>query len=452
MWDRISDVLVLRDTSTMIERVLDLHIHSKYSRACSKNLELPAIAKAARVRGIDIVATGDFTHPKWFSHMREHLVEVNDGVYGLRAVTPPVSPPTRGGTKGGVRFIIGTEIASIKKHKGQTRRVHHLIFAPSLDVAEKFNKKLQSRGINLTADGRPIIGMTSYDILSLMLETDERMVMIPAHAWTPWFGIFGSKGGYDRLEEAFDDLSPHIFAIETGLSSDPLMNWRCSWLDSIALISNSDAHSPQKLGREANVLEFGREDEITYDEIMRIIRTQDRNKFKYTIEFYPEEGRYHYDGHRECKFSCPPEETKKYRGVCPKCKRPMVIGVLNRVQELADRTVEQAKNIDRIPYKSLVPLPEILADTFQCGVGTKKVKAVYDALIKDIGSEFFILLHASREQIAAASTPQIAEAVHRVRRGEVSVIPGYDGEFGTVKVFAAEKDRTGVKQLGFSLD
>ncbi len=424
----------------MIEQILDLHTHSKYSRACSKHLELPLIAKTCEIRGIDILATSDFTHPAWFSHMKEWLVEDNDGVYKLKD----------GSSK--TRFVIGTEIASIKKHKDKTRRVHHLIFAPSLEVAERFNKVLDDRGINITADGRPIIGMTSYDILSLMLEIDERMVMIPAHAWTPWFGIFGSKGGYDRLEEAFDDLTPHIFAIETGLSSDPLMNWRCSWLDDIALISNSDAHSPQKLGREANVFSFADESEITYDEIMRIIREQDKEKFLYTIEFYPEEGKYHHDGHRDCSFSCLPEETEKYGGLCPKCKRPMIIGVLNRVHELADRTKAQARDAARILYKSLVPLPEILADTFQCGVATKRVQTAYNELIDKVGSEFNILMHSSLDSIAQASSPQIAAAIDRVRRGEIHVVPGYDGEFGIVKVFKEGEDRGGVKQMGLTLN
>ncbi|MEK7084628.1 MAG: endonuclease Q family protein, partial [Patescibacteria group bacterium] len=303
----------------MYHKVLDLHIHSKYSRACSRDLELPNIAKACVTRGIDIVSTGDFTHPGWMQHIQEHLTEDTQGLYKIQETNSKIQ----------TRFILGTEVACIKKHKGTTRRVHLLLFAPNLDVAEKFNKKLRDDGFNLDADGRPILGLTCKDLLQLMLEIDERMVMIPAHAWTPWFGIFGSKGGYNSLEEAFEELTPHIFAIETGLSSDPLMNWRCSMLDHITLISNSDAHSTAKLGREANVMAFERQEHITYDEIMRIIREGDRNhvnpaaaghvagKFLQTIEFYPEEGKYHYDGHAACKFSCTPEETKKHGGVCP---------------------------------------------------------------------------------------------------------------------------------------
>src|SRR3989338_5607075 len=285
----------------MPEQILDLHIHSKYSRACSPDLELPKIAEAFTVRGIDIVATGDFTHPKWFSHIQENLVEVNQGVYRL-ADREMGKGKRETGNLSKVRFVVWTEISSIKKHAGETRRVHHLIFAPSIEAAEKFNRALSDRGINLTADGRPIIGMTSHDLLSLMLETNPRMVMIPAHAWTPWFGIFGSNGGYNSLEECFEELTPRIFAIETGLSSDPPMNWRWSALDNITLISNSDAHSSAKLGRDANVMQFVSDDEITYDEIMRVLRTGDRKKFLYTVEFYPEEGKYHLDGHRDCQF------------------------------------------------------------------------------------------------------------------------------------------------------
>lgn len=433
----------------MLEQILDLHIHSKYSRACSKSLDLLSIAEACKIRGIDIVATGDFTHPKWFEHLKEHLIEENGGIYKLKNLTPDsnnLTPPK-------TRFILVTEIACIKKHKDKTRRIHVLVFAPNLEVVEKFNQTLENRGFNLRADGRPILGMTPQDLLRLMLEIDERMVMIPAHAWTPWFGIFGSKGGYNSLEEAFDDLTPHIRAIETGLSSDPLMNWQLSMLDNISLISNSDAHSTAKLGREANVLQFNSKSEITYDEIMRIIQTGDRDKFLYTIEFYPEEGKYHYDGHRDCKFVCAPEETKKLKGICPKCKRQLVIGVQNRVEELADRSVAHAKKIRdvKILYKSLVPLPEILADVFACGVTTKRVVYEYHNLIAHVGNEFFILLHADLEKIESASSHVVADAIDRVRKGTIYVEPGYDGEFGVVKVFS-DTDRIGTKPIQGVID
>jgi len=436
-----------------MQQILDLHIHSKYSRACSKDLDLPNIARACEIRGIDIVATGDFTHPKWFEHIKESLEEVGEsGVYKLR--TPHSKLRTR--------FILGTELSCIKKHKDKTRRVHVLVFAPSIEIVEKFNSKLESMGLNLRSDGRPILGLTVKELLQIMLEVDERMVMIPAHAWTPWFGIFGSKGGYDNLEEAFEELTSNIFAIETGLSSDPLMNWRLSALDNIALISNSDAHSTAKLGREANVMEFDNEKEITYKNIFDIIRESTNpstrmssfraGKFLYTIEFFPEEGKYHYDGHRDCKFVCSPEETKKLKGICPKCKKELVIGVENRVHELADRSKEETLRLASltqskwIPYKSMVPLSEIIADVYECGVNTKRVKEEYGNLIKKLGNEFNILLNSNLSEIKKVSSKMIAEAIGRVRSGKIFVSPGYDGEFGKVKVFS-DKDRVGIRQI-----
>ncbi len=449
----------------MIPKILDLHIHSKYSRACSKHLELPVIAETCQTRGIDIVVTGDFTHPKWFEHMKEWLVEDTAGVYKLRqnfgVETPTVpiesgsTPPNRGSEYGSrTRFIIGTELSCIKKHKDKTRRVHILVFAPNLEVAEKFNNTLEEMGFNLKSDGRPILGITCKDLLQLMLDIDPRMVMIPAHAWTPWFGIFGSKGGYDSLEEAFDELAPHIFAIETGLSSDPIMNWRLSMLDNITLISNSDAHSTPKLGREANVLKFNSEEEITYDRIFEIIKNEDKEHFSHTIEFYPEEGKYHWDGHRDCNFSCPPEETEKYKGICPECQKPMVIGVENRVFELADRTREEAKvaGEKKVPYKSLVPLVEIIADTVVKGWNTKTVSTIYNKMINDLGNEFHILQDVGLADIEKSVGKEISSAVDRVRRGDIHVVPGYDGEFGVVKVFANSEEHGGKKQIGMEFD
>ncbi|MBU0661055.1 endonuclease Q family protein [Patescibacteria group bacterium] len=415
----------------MIKQILDLHIHSKYSRACSKHLELPEIARVCEIRGIDIVATGDFTHPAWFAHMKECLVEDTPGMYKLKS----------GESK--TKFIIGTEVASIKKHKEKTRRVHLCLYAPTLEVAEQFNKRLADGGFNLKSDGRPILGMTSKDILQVMLNVDPRMVMIPAHAWTPWFGIFGSKGGYDSLEEAFDELAPHIFAIETGLSSDPLMNWQWSHLNNITLISNSDAHSPAKLGREANVMQFENDADVTYDEIMRILREEDKEKFLHTIEFYPEEGKYHADGHRDCQFFCSPKESKRLDNTCPRCNKPLIIGVENRVHELADRTKKEGEEYaqkEKVPFKNIIPLTEILANVFDCGVGTKKVSCAYDELTQALGTEFHILLDAPLTDIKKVSGKDIARAIKRMREGNVYIRPGYDGEFGVVTVCKGKKD------------
>ncbi len=418
----------------MLQKILDLHIHSKYSRACSKDLDLPKIAEACEQRGIDIVVTGDFTHPKWFEYIRENLVEVREGVYTL---TPLQPSPGRGGSK--TRFILGTEIACIKKHKGKTRRVHVLVFAPNIEVVEKFNRRLEVDGFNLRSDGRPIIGLTPKELLQVMLEVDDRMVMVPAHVWTPWFGILGSKGGYDCLEEAFDELTPCIPAIETGLSSDPLMNARCSFLDSVTLISNSDAHSPAKLGREANVMTFTSEESITYATIMSGLNKK-TSAIDYTIEFYPEEGKYHLDGHAACSVVLSPEDTTKYHGICPVCKKPLVIGVLNRVVQLGDRTNEEAKQyVSR--FKSIVPLPEIIADVFQVGVGSKKVQTAYRELLRKLGNEFYVVLEAPLEDVENVSSTVLARAIEKMRQGDIDIHPGYDGVFGVVKIFTDEELR-----------
>jgi len=445
----------------MLQQILDLHIHSKYSRACSKSLELPEIARACAERGVDIVATGDFTHPKWFEHIKNTLEGAEGiGIYQLKSEILNSKFETNSKLKtqnSKIRFVLGTELSCIKKHKEQTRRIHVCVFAPNIEVAEKFNNKLESMGFNLRSDGRPILGLTVKELLQIMLEIDERMIMIPAHAWTPWFGIFGSKGGYNNLEEAFEELTPNIFAIETGLSSDPLMNWRLSKLDKIALVSNSDAHSLEKIGREANVLQFANEKEITYENIFKIIKDSTNlatslraSKFLYTIEFYPEEGKYHYDGHRDCKFVCAPEETKRLKNICPICKKELVIGVMNRVAELADRSEAEAKQLTRIPFKSLVPLPEIIADAYNCGVNTKRVKEIYNNLISKFGNEFNILLIINVSEVTKASESVIGQAIERVRNGKIYVKPGYDGEFGVVKVFSNE-ERVGMKQSGFDI-
>src|SRR3989339_309549 len=431
----------------MIQKILDLHIHSKYSRACSRDLELPNIVAGCVRKGIDIVSTGDFTHPKWFEHIKENLVEKNSGIYELKIQDTRDKQITNSKSQiPNVKFILGTELSCIKKHKGETRRLHLCVFASNIEVAEKFNNKLEEMGFNLKSDGRPILGLTAKQLLEIMLEVDKRMVLIPAHAWTPWFGIFGSKGGYDSLEDCFEELTPHVFAIETGLSSDPAMNWRCSVLDKIALISNSDAHSCAKLGREANVMEFESEKDITYNSIINKIKNQ---QIKYTIEFFPEEGKYHFDGHRDCKFVCHPKETRRLGGICPKCKKPLVIGVMNRVEELADKDVD---GNGVVPYKSLVPLPEIIADVFEVGASSKKVKGAYEDLIKKLGNEFYILIDAKLSEIEKASSKEISDAIDRVRHGDIFVQPGYDGEFGVVKVFGEKLKREKIRQGTLLLD
>jgi uncharacterized protein (TIGR00375 family) len=417
----------------MLEKIIDLHIHSKYSRACSKELELPKIAAACVKKGIDILSTGDFTHPKWLEHIEEVLEEENSGVYILKKEFFPETKK--------IKFILGSEIACIYKHKDKVRRLHILLFAPHILAVKKLNTILEERGINIRSDGRPIMGLSAKELLQIALSVDPAFVMIPAHAWTPWFAVFGSKSGYDSLEECFEELTPHIRAIETGLSSDPTMNRRLTQLDNITMISNSDAHGLENLGREANVLAFENEKDITFSEIMRTIQEKNRKKFLYTIEFYPEEGKYHNDGHANCKVSLEPEESKREKDICPICKKKLTIGVLHRVDDLADREVKTIPENRFIPHKYIVPLREIIGQVFEVGVASKRVKAEYDRLITSIGSEFYILLHASIEDILKqVSDPLIAKAIENMRNGKVRVTPGYDGIFGVIEAVGDSKN------------
>ena len=414
----------------MLEKILDLHTHSKYSRACSPALDLPNIAKVCEEKGIDIISTADFTHPAWFKHIEENLVEDRPGLYKLKNNSSPT------------RFILGTEISCIYKHKEKVRRLHLLISAPSIEVAGKFNTALAVRGVNLKSDGRPIMGVSGKEIIKIALEIDEHIMVIPAHAWTPWFAVFGSKSGYDSLEECFEELTPHIFAIETGLSSDPTMNHRLTNLDQITLISNSDAHSLDNLGREANVFAFKDEKDISYREIRRILKEQDRKKFLYTIEFYPEEGKYHFDGHKDCGICWRPEETKEAKFICPKCKKKLTVGVLHRVDDLADRDEKSIPAEKFIPHKYIVPLREIIAKVFDTGVKSKKVEMEYRQMIKKLGSEFSILLSKDLKEIErVASDKTIARAISNMRDGKVKVSPGYDGVFGVVEVLLNGNER-----------
>jgi len=407
----------------MIQQIVDLHIHSKYSRACSKDLELPKIAKACEEKGINIVSTADFTHPAWFDHIEDTLTEDTPGLYKLKDNSSPT------------RFILSTEISCIYKHKEATRRLHLLLLSPSLKSVKKFNQELEKRGVNIRSDGRPIMGLKGKEVLQIMLDIDKDMMMIPAHAWTPWFAVFGSKSGYDSLEECFEELTPYIKAIETGLSSDPTMNRRLSVLDNITLVSNSDAHSLPNLGREANVFSFNNKKEINYKEIKRIIETGDKKKFLYTIEFYPEEGKYHCDGHRDCKVCLEPAETKKQKLLCPKCKKKLTIGVLHRVDDLADRKVKDMPKNKFIPHRYIVPLREIISSVVGVGPKSKKVAIEYQNMIENIGNEFHILISATEEKIKEFISDQnIWIAIKNMRSGNVVASGGYDGEFGKINV------------------
>ena len=406
--------------------VADLHIHSKYSRAVSQEMTLENISLWAGKKGIQVMGTGDFTHPQWFNEIKTKLEPAEEGLYKLVASSQPSVASTR--------FLLTTEISSIYSKGGKARRIHNLIFAPSIKAVEKINTKLGWIG-NLKSDGRPILGLDSKELLKIILEADEKCVLIPAHAWTPWFSIFGSMSGFNSIEECFDEMSPHIFAIETGLSSDPAMNRRLSALDKISLISNSDSHSLQKLGREANVFDC----ELSYDGIINAIKSKDPKKFLYTIEFFPEEGKYHYDGHRLCNVSFSPEETKKNKGICPVCGKKLTVGVLSRVDELADLPAEAAAKAGRIPFKNLISLDEIIGEAMGVGPKSKKVMGQYEKLVSNLGSELKILEEISCDEISQVSDSRIAEAIKRVREGRVDIKPGYDGEYGKISIFGKDK-------------
>lgn len=389
------------------------------------NLALWAVKK-----GIHVLGTGDFTHPLWFAELKEKLEPSEDGLFVLKR---PPSEETKH-----TRFLLSGEISCIYSKGGRVRRIHHLVFAPSFEAAEKINNRLNWIG-NLKADGRPMLGLDSKKLLNILLEASSNCYLVPAHVWTPWFGIFGSKSGFDSLEECFEELTPHVFAIETGLSSDPPMNWRIPFLDSKAIVSWSDAHSLPKLGREATIVEI---EKLSYENIFDAIRSRDPQRFLSTVEFFPEEGKYHYDGHRDIKHSQPPRETKKAGGKCGECGRNVTVGVMSRVDELAhkDRS-EEYEDADRIPFKKMVPLSEIITDVLGTASETKAGKKSYEDLIKSIGNEFKVLLEATKDAIVNASgNPQIAEGIMRVREGKLHIEPGYDGEFGKVKIFGDNEE------------
>ena len=408
--------------------IADFHIHSKYSRATSKDMNLENLDKWTKIKGINVLGTGDFTHPEWFKNLKEGLVSAEQGLFKIK------------NGDDSTRFILTSEISCIYSKNNKVRKVHVLIFAPSLAVVEKINARLGFIG-NLKSDGRPILGLDAKELAKIVLAASDQCLIVPAHAWTPWFSIFGSKSGFDSIEECFEEYSKYIYAIETGLSSDPPMNWRLSALDRITLISNSDAHSPRKLGREANVFNT----DLSYDGIVGAIKAKDSGKFLYTIEFFPEEGKYHYDGHRTCEIALAPPESKKYNNLCPTCGKPLTIGVMNRVERLADRK-QGFGPAGAIPFRSLVPLEEIIAESLGVTTASKQVGIEYENLIKKLGSEFNVLLEASSRELIGATLPEIAEGIARVKEGHISITPGYDGVFGKVSIFSKNEQKNIKKQ------
>lgn len=386
----------------------------------------------ARKKGVTVLGTGDFTHHKWLEELEENLEPAEEGLYKLKGASSFASSLSLRATedKLGTRFVLTSEISAIYSKGGKVRKVHTLLFAPSFEVVKKINGELRKIG-NLHSDGRPILGIDVKELAKIAFDASPDCMVIPAHAWTPWFSVFGSKSGFDTLEECFEELTPYIYAIETGLSSDPAMNWRLSQLDSIALISNSDCHSSPKIAREANVFET----ELSYNGIMDAIRKKDRTRFLYTIEFFPEEGKYHYDGHRDCNVSMhPSERLARKTNACPVCGRPLIVGVLSRVEELADRP-EGFVPKDSIPFKNLIPLQEIIGDVWSVGAQSKRVQKEYEKLLTELGGELTILLQTPENELKEATTLEVAEGISRVREGKVWIDPGYDGVYGKIHIF-----------------
>ncbi len=391
----------------------DLHIHSKHSRATSKDMDMEHLTKYAKIKGINLLGTGDFTHPLWIRELKNNLTEDGSGVLK---------------TKDGLNFLLQTEISLMYTQDSRSRKVHNLILAPDFEIVEQINTELLKRG-RLDYDGRPIFGFTCVELVEMMKNIDKRIEIIPAHAWTPWFGLLGSKSGFDSVEGCFQEQAKHIFALETGLSSDPAMNWRLSGLDKYALISNSDSHSfwPWRIGREANIFDF---DKLTYDGLIKAIKNKDSNHFLSTIEVDPSYGKYHYDGHRACNVCMTPSEALKNRDICPVCKKEMTIGVLHRVEELADRP-EGFKPKNAIPFKKLLPLSEIIsAVTGVLQLYSKTVWEIYNKLIMNFDNEFNVLLNVNQGDLSKVSGDKIAKAVIDNREEKIRITPGYDGVYG----------------------
>lgn len=405
--------------------IADLHIHSHFSRATSRTLDPEHLALWAGKKGIAVIGTGDFTHPGWVRELQEKLVEAENGLFRLApSLEDAVEKELPPSCKGPARFVLSGEISCIYKRHGKTRKVHQLIILPDFPSVVLLQERLDRIG-NITSDGRPILGLDSRDLLETVLEVSDRAFFIPAHIWTPWFSLFGSKSGFDAIEECFDDLTPHIHALETGLSSDPPMNRLLSGLDQYLLVSNSDAHSPGKLGREANIFDTG----LDYDEMLHAM--VNGQGFAGTIEFYPEEGKYHLDGHRKCDIRFEPGQTRAHDGICPSCGKPLTVGVLHRVHELADRKQPRLSK----DFHSLIPLQEILSEMLDCGPSTKKVTAAYEDLLAALGPELSILMHAPIDDIEQRGGPLLARAIDRMRKDQVIRLGGYDGEYGVIKLF-----------------
>ena len=412
----------------------DLHLHSSYARATSPSLDLPTMTKWARIKGIDLMAAADFTHPTWLATLERELVPVEGDLFVLDPAIGGAAQP---------RVILGTELSCVYPQGERSRRIHLLVFAPDFAAVHRLCQALAPHG-SLHADGRPMLRLSGRGVVEAALEADPRCVVVPAHAWTPWYSVYGSRGGFDSLEECFGDLTGHIHAVETGLSSDSSMNWRVPELDGLALVSFSDAHSPQRMGRELTVFSG----EPSYDNFREALMGGAhggvQGGVEYTVEFYPEEGKYHYDGHRKCQISQHPAVTLERGERCPVCGRKLTVGVLHRMEALSGRPMSAARGVDgywrdplakRAPFRRLVPLDEVIAAATERGASTKGVRLLYDELVDAEGSELRVLAEASFEAIAAVAGERVAQGVLRARTGQVEITPGYDGLYGDIKLF-----------------
>ena len=460
-----------------MDYVADLHLHSKYSRAVSPAMNLQNMALWARKKGLDILSTGDWTHPLWFRQIREELTEVNRGLFKLKSQNSKVKTTTQNSKfEKEVLFLLSVEVSSIYTQGGKVRRIHNLIFSPSFETCEKISQELENRGCNLSSDGRPIIGLSSIQLTELVLSIDKNAMIIPCHAWTPWFSLYGSNSGFDSIEECFGSYAKYIYGVETGLSSDPFMNWQIPELENRSILSFSDSHSLMKMGRECTVFTTQNENskvKINYQDIVDAIKRDPQGKFKigYTIEFYPEEGKYHYNGHRNCQVVQTPKETKEKGTICPVCHRPLTVGVMHRVEELAkgndwfgNETVKSNANgvkwiLDpngkHPPFVKLVQLVQIIAESFSSTVSSPKVINAYNELCLKFGSELAVLLKTpiaeiKKEAARLAGLEQgdkIAEGILKVRKGDIVILPGFDGQYGVVKIWDASPAGEGSKKV-----
>ena len=403
----------------------DLHIHSRFSMATSKEGTPENLDFWARKKGISLIGTGDFTHPAWRAELRERLIPEGNGLYRLKEEY--VKEESRKFSGEGTRFVVSGEISSIYKKNGKTRKVHNVILLPGLEAADAMAQCLEKIG-NIHSDGRPILGLDSHDLLEMMLDVCPEGILIPAHIWTPHFSVLGAKSGFDSVEECFEELTPYVHALETGLSSDPAMNWRISGLDRYQLVSNSDAHSPSKLGREANLLDI----DCSYEGLYQAIQTG--KGLEGPVEFFPEEGKYHFDGHRKCGVSLSPTEAERLGGICPVCGKKLTMGVDHRVEQLADREEGFVKE-DGKKYESLVPLPEVISACMGYSTASKKVQGRFEQMLQKLGTEFDILRNVPAEDIKSCAGERIAEGIENVRTGHVKRIPGYDGEYAKIELF-----------------